>query len=77
MGSKKTGDALVQIYATDRDPEIRKGVINGLFLQGNAAALVALARKEEDLTMKREIVQKLSLMDSKIATDFMLEILGK
>jgi HEAT repeat protein len=77
MGSKKTGDALVQIYGTDRDPDIRKGVIHGLFLQGNATALVALARKEQDLTLKREIVQKLSLMDSKIATDFMIEILGK
>ena len=77
MGSKKTGDALVQIYGTDRDPDIRKGVINGLFLQGNAAALVALARKEDDLTLKREMVQKLSLMDSKLATDFMIEILGK
>jgi HEAT repeat protein len=77
MGSKKTGDALVQIYGTDRDPDVRKGVIQGLFLQGNAAALVGLARKEDDMTLKREIVQKLSLMDSKIATDFMIELLGK
>ena len=67
----------MQIYGTDRDPDIRKGVINALFLQGNATSLVALARKEDDLTLKREIVQKLSLMDSKIATDFMIELLGK
>jgi HEAT repeat protein len=77
MGSKKTGDALMEIYGADRDPDIRKGVINGLFLQGNATALVGLARKETDMTMKREIVQKLSLMDSKAATDFMIELLGK
>ena len=77
MGSKKTGDALVEIYGADRDPDIRKGVINGLFLQGNASALVGLARKESDMTLKREIVQKLSLMDSKVATDFMIELLGK
>jgi HEAT repeat protein len=77
MGSKKTGDALVEIYGTDRDPDIRKGVINALFLQGNATALVGLARKETDMTLKREIVQKLSLMDSKAATDFMIELLGK
>ena len=37
MGSKRTGDALVEIYSTDKDPEIRKTVINGLFVQGNAA----------------------------------------
>ena len=78
MGSQKTGDALVEIYGADRDPDVRKVAINGLFLQGNASALVGLARKESDMTLKREIVQKLSLMgDSKVATDFMVELLGK
>jgi len=77
MGSRGTGDALVQIYATDRDVEIRKAVINALFLQQNATALVALARKEEDATMKKEIVQKLSLIHSKVTTDYMIELLGK
>jgi HEAT repeat protein len=77
MGSKGTGEALVQIYGADRDPEIRKAAIQALFLQGNATALVALARKESDVELKKEIVQKLSLMDSKAATDFMIELLGK
>jgi len=77
MGSKKTGDALAQIYATDRDPEIRKTVINSLFLQNNATALVGLARKEEDINLKKEIVQKLALMQSKEATAYMLELIGK
>jgi len=77
MGSKRSGDALVQIYGTDRDPEIRKAVINALFLQENATSLVALARKEEDITLKKEMVQKLSLMHSKVATDYMIELLGK
>jgi len=77
MGSKKTGDALVQIYGTDRDPEIRKTVINALFLQDNATALVTLARKEDDINLKKEIVQKLALMHSKAATDYMVELLGK
>ena len=77
MGSKKTGDALVQIYGTDRDLEIRKTVINSLFLQDNATALVGLARKEEDINLKKEIVQKLALMQSKEATAYMLELIGK
>ncbi len=77
MGSKKTGDPLVQIYSTDRDPEIRKTVVNALFLQDNAAALVGLARKEDDINLKKEIVQKLALMHSKIATDYMVELIGK
>jgi len=77
MGSKGTGETLVQIYGSDRDLEIRKSVINALFLQQNDTALVALARKEPDLTMKRAIVQKLSLMDSKAAQEYMIELIGK
>jgi HEAT repeat protein len=76
MGSKQTSDALVEIYGTSKDAEIRKAVINSLFIQNNAEGLVALARKESDLTMKKEMVQKISLMKSKVATDYMLEILN-
>ncbi len=77
MGSKRTGDALVEIYTTDKDPEIRKAVVQGLFIQNNAESLVAIARKENDLTMKREIVSKLSLMRSKAAMDYLMEIIEK
>ncbi len=52
-------------------------MINGLFIQGNAKALIALARKETDPAMKKEIVTKLSVMGSKDATDFLMEILNK
>ena len=78
MGSKKTGDALVQIYTTDKDPEVRKSVIEGLFVQGNASGLVDLARKEPDATMKKEIVSKLSVMGSKdpLVMQYMMEILN-
>ncbi len=77
MGSKRTGDALVEIYMTDKDPEIRKAVVQGLFIQNNAESLVALARKENDVTMKREIVSKLSLMRSKAAMDYLMELIEK
>jgi HEAT repeat protein len=78
MGSKKTGDALVQIYGADKDPDIRRAVLNGLFVQGNASALVDLARKESDPTMKKEIVSKLSVMGSKdpAVMQYMMEILN-
>ena len=42
------------------------------------AALVGIARKESDSTLKREIVSRLSHMsDSKVATDYLLEIINK
>ena len=77
MGSKRTGDTLVEIYNTDKDPEVRKAVINGLFISDNAEGLVALARKEQDPSMKKEMVSKLSNMHSKVATDYLIEILNK
>ena len=77
MDSKATGDALVEIYNSTKDVTLKKAVIQGLFTSNNPAALVALARKEEDAAMKREIVQRLSHMDSKIAIDYMLEIINK
>lgn len=76
MGGKNTGDALVEIYGRDKDAPVRKAVVQALFIQDNAAALVSLARKEEDPAMKKDIVQKLSNMRSKIATDYMLELLN-
>ena len=49
--------------------------INALFLQNNAKALVDLARAEKNPEMKKEIVSKLSIMKSKEATDYLLELL--
>ncbi len=75
MGTARTGQALVDIYNSDKDPSVRKAVLDGLFIQENADALVALARKESDPEMKRRIVEKLSLMHSKAATDYLMELL--
>jgi HEAT repeat protein len=75
MGGKTAGDALVELYAIEKDPAIRRQVVNSLFTQGNATALVALARKEQDMTMKTEIVKRLSNMDNKEAQSYMLELL--
>ncbi len=77
MGSKKTGDALVELYTGEKDPAVRKEVLNAFFLQGNARQLVEVARKETDPELKRAAVQKLSLMNSKEATDFLMELLNK
>jgi len=77
MGRAKTGDALVGIYAKEGDAGIRRQVINALFVQNNAESLVAIARKESDPAMRRDVVSKLSLMKSKVALDFLMEILNK
>jgi hypothetical protein len=75
MGSAKTGDTLRSIYAGDSNAEVRTEVIDALMIQQNATVLVALARAEKDAALKRRIVERLSVMKSKEATDYMLELL--
>lgn len=76
MGQEKTGAALVSIYNTEKDPELRKAVLNGLFVQNNSHALVEIARAEKDPEMKKVAVQKLSIMGrNKEATDYLMELL--
>jgi HEAT repeat protein len=77
VGGNGTGDTLVQIYGSERDVNVKKAVISALGMQDNATALVAIARKEQDSALKREIVSRLSHMNSKVATEYLLEIINK
>lgn len=77
MNAEKTGTALLEIYGRETDAGIKRAVIQALFIQNNAESLVALARKESDPAMKKAMVQQLSLMKSKVALDYLMEILGK
>ena len=56
---------------------VRGEIVNALFIQGNAKAMVDLARKENNPEMKKAIVSKLSIIGSKDATEYLMEILNK
>jgi HEAT repeat protein len=75
MNQGRTGDVLRGLYANESSVEVKKEIVNALFIQRNAAALVELARNEKDAALRREIVSKLSLMRDKAATDYLLELL--
>jgi HEAT repeat protein len=78
LGRDSTGATLVSFFQSDRDPEVRREALRGLFIQGNAHALVQLARAEKDPEMRREIVNQLSLLGgNKEAMDYLMEILNK
>lgn len=77
MGGEHTGAALVAMYGSESDPALRGEIVNALFIQGNAKAMVDLARKETNPEMRKTIVSKLSVMGSKDATEYMLELLNK
>lgn len=73
MGSK-TAQTLLGFYASG-DRNVKDAVIDALFLQSNAKALIGLAKKETDRQLKKEILQKLSVMGNEDAVQYMLEIL--
>jgi HEAT repeat protein len=73
----KGEDTLLQIYASDTNPDVRKKVVGALFISNDAKALVTLAKKETDPEMKKKIVSDLSMMKSPDATAYLLELLNK
>jgi len=77
MGSERTADTLVQMYGAEKEKEIRKKVIEALFLQGNAKAIVEIYRKETDPELKKKALEQLSVMNSKEGAKLFEEILDK
>jgi hypothetical protein len=75
--SDESAKALQSIYSKETDRGIKEEVLNAYFIQNNAAAIVAIARNEKDPELKRTAVSKLSIMHSKEATDYLMEILQK
>ena len=73
----KTGQLLIDLYGSEQDQTTRMTVIGALGSQDNAEGLVAIARKEGNLTLKKEIVRRLSDMapKSKVAADYLMEII--
>jgi HEAT repeat protein len=76
-GGMSAAPSLVAAYKKNADTETKKAVVQALFLAGDSHDLVELARAEKDPGLKQAIVQQLSIMRSKEATDYMLEILNK
>ncbi len=77
VGSEDARQALLNIYAKETERENKEAVLNSLFIQGNAHALVNIARSEKDPELKKTAVSKLSLMNSKEGNDYLMEILQK
>jgi hypothetical protein len=73
----KTADTLVGLYREEKDPAVKRQIIDVLGTMESAGPLIQVARQESDPELKRTIVQRLSFMKDKEATDFMMEILKK
>ncbi len=75
MGGNGRADVLTSIFQHDKNDQVRQAVLNALFLQQNGKALVDLARQEKDPQVKRQIVSKMALIQSKEVTEYMTELL--
>lgn len=73
--TRANAPGLVTLYNSELDKGIRMEIARGLFAGGDAKSLVEIARKESDPTQKKEIVRLLTMMKSKDATDFLMELL--
>jgi hypothetical protein len=77
-GHGKNAAELMELYhASGQSMEAREAVIDALFMAGDANSLVEMARKETNPTLRKAAVERLSLMKSKVAKDFLMELINK
>ena len=77
VGGQESLMALTNLYNSQAGVPTKKKVINALFLHGAGREMVALARKETNPELKRDLIQHMSLMSSPEITEYMMEILNK
>ena len=77
VGGEHSSAILKSLYETDQNIEVRHAVIKALFLHGDAKTLVALGRAEKNPELRKSIVSQLSIMNSKDAAEFLMEILNE
>ena len=77
VGGEHSSAILKSLYESDQNLEVRRAVINALFLHGDAKTLVALGRAEKNPDLRKAIVTKLSIMNSKDAAEFLMDILNE
>jgi HEAT repeat protein len=68
---------LQSIYAKETDRGVKEEILNAYFIGGDAKGLIAVARTEKDPELKKKAVEKLSLMGSKEANEYLMELLQK
>jgi len=71
----KSSDKLINIYQQNDDEKVRGAVIKALFIQSNSAALIDIVQKESNPELKRDALQKLSMMGSDESIEYFNNIL--
>jgi len=77
LGLMGHSDVLLSIYAKETDRSLKEAVLNAYFIGGNAHALVVTAKSEKDPELRKRAIEKLSLMNSKEGSEYLMELLNK
>ena len=70
-------ELLLGLYRNEKDPVVKRQILDHLIGTSSAATLVQLARQETDPAVRKRLVERLSTMKDKEAVDYMMEILKK
>jgi len=72
------GQAELQaMYPKETDRGVKEEILNAYFIGGDAKGLIAVAKTEKDPELRKKAVEKLSLMGSKEANEYLMELLQK
>jgi tetratricopeptide repeat protein len=77
LGPLGAEDVLLSLYNSEANAETKRSILDALFASGDAKQIIALSRRENDPAIRREAVQRLSVMKSKEASDYLMELLNK
>jgi hypothetical protein len=75
--SKTSRATLLAMYPAEQNHDVKRAIVEALFIQDDAHDLITLFKGENDREMKRKIAEQLSVMDNKEARDFLIEVLNK
>lgn len=64
IGSSKADQALVDIYRSAANDDVREAALEGLMISGNDELMVQLYRESSDPAQKRQMLEYLVIMDS-------------
>ena len=77
LGVLGADDVLLSLYNSETNADIKRSILDAFFARGDAKQIIALSRRENDPGLKRQAVQRLSMMKSKEASDYLMELLNK
>ena len=74
LGVMGAHEELWQLYQKETAVDVKKRIIQAMFVGGNVTRLLELAKTEKDPELRRTAVRNLGVMDSKRTSDALVEI---